>query len=124
MLTAIHGPRASAFLALLAAAIITITKAVLNEDLWWPFATVEYLASTLLVSGAVLVLRGGLGRLLTAGWGFTAGITWSTLFHHLQEKPSPGVLELALGLLLAAAACGIVLAITQDRTAISSQPHQ
>lgn len=110
MLRFIFRLHASAVLAVLVAVAMASTKALLAEHLWWPFAIVEYLAAAMLLIGAVLVFRGGTGRLLTTGWGFTAGITWSTLFHHLLEKPAAGMLEVALGSLLAAAFFGIAMA--------------
>lgn len=110
MLRFIFRLHTSAALAVIVAVSMAGTKAALAEHLPWPFAIVEYLAAAMLLAGAILVFRGGTGRLLTTGWGFTAGITWSTLFHHLQEKPAPGLLEVALGSLLGAAFFGIAMA--------------
>lgn len=99
----------SASLALVAAAVMAGAKVLLAEDLWWPFVIVEYLAAALLTLGAITALRGDGVGVLTGGWGFTAGLTWSTLFHHLQAGRS-GPLEFALGALLVTAAVGFALA--------------
>lgn len=67
---------------------MAVIKLLLAEDLWWPFAVVEYIAAALLLAGAYGALRHRRRELLLLGWGFTGGITWSTLFHHLQRYPS------------------------------------
>jgi hypothetical protein len=103
--------KTSAILAIVAGIALAAIKFLLAEDLWWPFAIVEYLAAILLLSGALIALRSNRTALLAAGWGFTAGITWSTLFHHLQEHASAGPVEAGLGLLLATAGVGIALAV-------------
>lgn len=106
--------RASAAMALIAAAAMALIKTLLAEDLWWPFQLVEYLAALLLAAGAIATLRGGQGRLLAAGWAFTLGLTWSTFFHHLAERPSLTQMtpvDLGLGLLLAVAVAGAALCV-------------
>lgn len=102
--------RTSAILGLIAAVTMVAIKSILGERLWWPFAIVEFCAAGLLLTGAFVALRIERGSLLAAGWGFTGGITWSTLFHHLQSKPALTGLEYGLGLLLAVSGLGIALA--------------
>ena len=101
--------RISAILAFVAALSLAAVKFLLAESLWWPFAIVEYLAAAMLLIGAVLAWRSENTTLLTAGWGFAAGITWSTLFHHLQSNGAAGFVEFGLGVLLTMAAIGIGL---------------
>lgn len=100
----------SAVLGIVAALAMTAVKTILAETLWWPFAIVEYLAAFLLLAGAVLVFRKNDGRVLMAGWGFTAATTWSTLFHHAQGMKTlacAGPLEFGLAALLASAGVAI-----------------
>ncbi len=106
--------RTSAVLALVAAAALATVKALLAEPLWWPFMVVEYMAAAALAFGAVAVLRGGQGRLLAAGWAFTLGITWSTFFHHLAERPGfeqRTLVDFGVGVLLLSAFLGVALCI-------------
>jgi hypothetical protein len=106
--------RTSALLALVASAAMAAVKALLAEPLWWPFLVVEYVAAAALAFGAIAVLRGGQGRTLTAGWAFTLGITWSTFFHHLAERPGleqRTPVDFGLGLLLLTAILGAALCI-------------
>jgi hypothetical protein len=101
--------KASAVLALVAAAAMTLVKALLAEPLWWPFIVPEYAAAAALFLGATGVLRGGNSHLLAAGWAFTLGITWSTFFHHLAERPSLAQMlpvDFGLALLLITASIG------------------
>jgi hypothetical protein len=111
--------RTSAILGLVAAVTMVAIKSILGERLWWPFAIVEFCAAGLLATGAFVAFRTERGSLLAAGWGFTGGITWSTLFHHLQSKPAPTGLDYGLGLLLAVSGMGIALACV----AIVKPPH-
>ena len=106
--------RTSAILALVAAAAMATVKALLAEPLWWPFLIVEYMAAAVLAFGAIAVLRGGHGRLLAAGWAFTLGITWSTFFHHLAERPGfeqRTPVDFGVGFLLLTAFLGAALCI-------------
>ena len=80
--------RTSAVLALAAAVAMATVKVLLAERLWWPFQADEYVAAAALAFGSIVVLRAGQGRMLAAGWAFTLGITWSSFFHHLMERPS------------------------------------
>lgn len=106
--------RTSAVLALIAGVAMAIIKTLLAEGLWWPFQVVEYLEALTLAMGAVAVLRGGRGRLLAAGWAFSFGLTWSTFFHHLFERPSLAQrtpIDFGLGALLLTAILGVVLCV-------------
>lgn len=107
--------KTSAVLAAIAGISLAVIKLLLAEDLWWPFAIVEYLAAVLLLVGGVMAWRSGRVAVLCAGWGFTGGITWSTLFHHLQDHGSPGPVEYGLGFLLATVAIGIALSVHDAR---------
>ena len=110
--------RTSAIMALIAAAATTLIKLRLAEDLWWPFRVGDYLAALLLAAGAIAALRGGRGRLLAAGWAVTLGLTWSSFFHHLAERPSLAQMTpvaFGLGLLLLAAIVGVALCIASRR---------
>jgi uncharacterized protein (DUF2147 family) len=102
--------KVSAFLAVIAGLAMAGVKFALAEALWWPFAIIEYVAAALLLTGAALALWRGRAVLLGVSWGLTAGVTWSTLFHHLQERASAGALEFALGALLVTALAGAALA--------------
>lgn len=102
--------RLGAAIAMIAGLSLAAIKFLLAESLWWPFAVVEYLAATLLLTGAVVAWRSGRTAMLAAGWGFTAGITWSTLFHHLQKLVIPSAVEFGLAALLVVAVAGIVFA--------------
>lgn len=107
--------RTSAVLALIAATAMAAIKALLAEPLWWPFVAVEYMAAAALACGAIAVLRGGRGHLLAAGWAFTFGITWSTFFHHLAERPGfdqRTAVDFGLGLLLLTAFLGAALCVS------------
>lgn len=108
--------KVSAILAVLAGLAMAGVKFALAETLWWPFTIIEYVAAALLMAGALLALRRGHAALLGISWGLTAGITWSTLFHHLQEHASAGALEFGLGALLIAAIGGAVLMALPART--------
>ncbi len=99
----------SAGLALAAAITMATVKALLAEDLWWPFAIAEYISAALLTLGAVAAFRGAGVGLLTAAWGFAGGLTWSTLFHHLERAPA-GPVEFALMALLTTTIIGVALA--------------
>lgn len=101
----------SAVVAIIASLAMASVKLALGETLWWPFAIIEYLAAGVLFAGATLALRTRQGALLAAGWGLTAGITWSTLFHHLQRNGSFSSLELALAGLLAGAIVGAAIVV-------------
>lgn len=106
--------RASAIVALVVAAAMATVKALLAEPLWWPFLVVEYMEAAVLALGAVSVLRGGQAHLLAAGWAFTFGITWSTFFHHLAERPGfeqRTPVDFALGFLLLTAFLGVAMCI-------------
>lgn len=103
--------RVSAILAVVAGLAMAGVKFALAEALWWPFAIIEYVAAALLVGGAALAMSRRHAALLAAGWGLTAGVTWSTLFHHLQANAAAGALELGLGALLGAAVVGLALAV-------------
>lgn len=111
--------RTSAILALAAAVAMATVKVLLAEPLWWPFLVVEYSAGAALAFGAIAALRGGRGRMLAASWAFTLGITWSTFFHHLAERPGLEQLlpvDFGLGLLLIAAIVGAALCIGAPHT--------
>jgi hypothetical protein len=107
--------KTSAILAVITGISLAVIKLLLAESLWWPFAIVEYLAAALLLAGAVMAWRSGRVAVLCSGWGFTGGITWSTLFHHLQDRAEPGPVEYGLGLLLVTVAIGMALAIPLAR---------
>lgn len=112
--------RTSAVLALVAAIALAAVKALLAEQLWWPFLVVEYMAAAALAFGAVAALRGGRGHMLVAGWAFTLGIIWSSFFHHLAERPGleqRTPVDFGLGLLLLAAFLGVALCIAGSSTA-------
>jgi uncharacterized protein (DUF2147 family) len=109
--------KVSAILAVIAGLAMAGVKFALAEALWLPFTIIEYAAAALLVGGAMLAMSRQHATLLAAGWGLTAGVTWSTLFHHLQERATAGALKLGLGALLAAAITGVVLAALPPRAA-------
>lgn len=112
--------RTSAVLALVAAVALASIKALLAEQLCWPFLVVEYIAAAALAFGAVATLRGGRGNMLVAGWAFTLGITWSSFFHHLAERPGleqRTPVDFGLGLLLLTAFLGVALCIAASSAA-------
>ena len=107
--------KTSAILAVITGLSLAVIKLLLAENLWWPFAIVEYLAAALLFVGAVMAWRSGRVAVLCSGWGFTGGITWSTLVHHLQDRGSPGPVEYGLSLLLVTVVIGIAVSIPLAR---------
>ena len=50
-----------------------------------PFVAYDYIALALLLVGAILVLRGRSGRLLTAGWGFGIAMFYGSFFGHYEK---------------------------------------
>lgn len=103
----------SAVMAIVAGLAMAGVKLALGEDLWWPFAVIEYIAAALLILGALLALSRKQGALLACAWGLTAGLSWSTLFHHLQSQAGPGILEFGLGALLMSAIIGALLIVSR-----------
>lgn len=101
----------SAVMAIIAGFAMAGVKYALGEELWWPFAVIDYIAAALLVAGALIALRSEQGALLACAWGLAAGLSWSTLFHHLQSRGAPGVLEFGLGALLMSAVIGALLIV-------------
>ena len=101
----------SAVMAIVAGLAMAGVKVALGEDLWWPFAVIEYIAGTLLILGALIALNRRQGALLACAWGLTAGLSWSMLFHHLQVQGAPSVLEFGLGVLLLSAVAGVLLIV-------------
>ena len=58
---------------------------VLREAEPWPFVAYDYIALALLLVGAILVLRGRSGRLLSAGWGFGIAMFYGSFFGHYEK---------------------------------------
>jgi hypothetical protein len=82
--------KVSANMAIFAGIAMAVVKFALGEALWWPFAIIEYIAAGLLIFGAIVAFKSKEGALLASAWGLAAGLSWSTLFHHLQEQGAPG----------------------------------
>ena len=55
-----------------------------------PWMAYDYIAALLLLVGGVLVLRGGTGRVLSAGWGFGVAMFYDGFFSY-YEKMTSGV---------------------------------
>lgn len=102
----------SAVMAIIAGLAMAGVKLALGEDLWWPFAVIDYIAAALLLLGALIALHSKQGALFACAWGLTAGLSWSTLFHHLQSQPGPGILEFGLSALLVSAIIGALLIVS------------
>jgi hypothetical protein len=58
---------------------------------WWPFWTVDYVSSGLLIAGGSLVLRGRTARWLAGGWGFACAMFWMSFFGHYGDLMKAGV---------------------------------
>jgi hypothetical protein len=56
----------------------------LRHPQWWPFVIFDLIPAALLFGGAAAVLRGGVGRWLAAGWGFSTAATYNSLFIHAE----------------------------------------
>ena len=65
----------SAIMAIIAGVAMAGVKFALGEDLWWPFAVIEYIAAALLILGALIALSSKQGALLACAWGLTAGLS-------------------------------------------------
>jgi hypothetical protein len=110
----------SAWLGLALAALLVFTK--INHDhgvsQGWPFLFYDYLAPALLAIGAIVVLRGGPGLWLAAGWGFNLATTYVGFFDHaglsIQTRPDlsfAGNLSIPAGALLIVNLIGLVLVL-------------
>jgi hypothetical protein len=58
---------------------------IMRESEPLPWMAYDYIALILLVTGAVLVLRGKGGRLLAAGWGFGIAMFYESFFSHYEQ---------------------------------------
>lgn len=116
--------RISAFLAVFTGAALALAETWLNWGDWqpWPFFVVDYLAAAMLLLGGARTLRkqkGGL-RLLSGGWGFTAGMAWMAFFLTWQQAGAgssftdtvtPNTLLTLIGALLVASLGGLAFAV-------------
>ena len=108
--------RISAWLGLATAVALALvhTLLVLQGPSFWPFLLIDYIAAALLAVGAVRTLRkqkGGL-RLLSAAWGFTAGLAWMVAANAIAPGAAqPAALVAAKLALVAAALAGMALTV-------------
>lgn len=113
--------KTAAYLAAAFAAFLAIAETVRNwgDWQWWPFWLVDYVAAILLVSGAVLTLRGApLGpRVLAGAWGFTSAMFYMSFWSHVARLGQPadgnvaGPLTVIVGIMGAVALTGFVLSL-------------
>jgi hypothetical protein len=77
----------SAWLGIALAAIGIPLKAIriLRQAEPLPWMAYDYVAALLLLVGAVLVLRGGTGRVLSAGWGFGVAMFYDGFFSYFEK---------------------------------------
>lgn len=117
--------RTSAFLAIAFGVFLAIAEIVRNWGNWqpWPFWLVDFIAAGALLWGGRRTLKQGSSRLLSAAWGFTAGIFWMSFFSHAEtlnngaEKIYAGgavnesLLTLIIGAMLLLAIAGLVMSL-------------
>ena len=120
--------RNSAFLALGFGAFLANAEIVRNRGNWqaWPFWIVDFIAAGALVWGGLRTLSRGSPRLLSAAWGFTAGIFWMSFFSYTQalsqgaadiyaSAPVPeSMLTLIIGGMLLAAIAGLMMSLPRQ----------
>ncbi|MFN4225382.1 MAG: hypothetical protein ACK4HR_03630 [Hyphomonas sp.] len=119
--------RNSALMAFAFGILLAIGEIVRNWNDWqpWPFWIVDFIAAGALIWGAVRTLSRGSSRLLSAAWGFTAGIFWMSFFSHAASLngpapethagglPGEAPLTLIIGMMLLAAIAGLVMSLTR-----------
>jgi len=120
--------RNSAFLALGFGAFLAIAEIMRNWGNWqaWPFWIVDFIAAGALVWGGLRTLSRGSPRLLSAAWGFTAGIFWMSFFSYTRalsqgaadiyaSAPVPeSMLTLIIGGMLLAAIAGLMMSLPRQ----------
>jgi hypothetical protein len=120
--------RNSAFLALGFGAFLAIAEIVRNRGNWQasPFWIVDFIAAGALVWGGLRTLSRGSPRLLSAAWGFAAGIFWMSFFSDTQalsqgaadtyaSGPVPeSMLTLIIGGMLLAAIAGLMMSLPRQ----------
>ena len=111
--------RMSAFLAVVFGLFLIVVEIVRNWGDWpaWPFWLVDVIAAGVLIWGALRTLRRGSSRLLSAAWGFTAGVFWMSFFSHTEAFAGggPGVDGPAqsLGVMLLVAIDGLLMSLAR-----------
>ena len=98
---------------------------------WWPFWVVDVTAAALLIFGGQRALKTGTLRWLTSGWGFTAAMFWMSFFSHLDNLRTQSLeptgpmdesrLTTIIGVMLAMALIGLLLALLGKRRGVSAQ---
>ena len=105
--------------------LLAVLEAVRNwgDWQWWPFWVVDYVAAALLIVGGVVVLRRGVDRWLSAGWGFACAMFWMSFFGNYRDMVEAGTaasardqtLTLIIGVMFALTVAGLVLALAGRR---------
>lgn len=119
--------RQSALMALVFGVFLAIAEIVRNWGNWqpWPFWIVDFIAAGALIWGGMRTLAQGSSRLLSAAWGFTAGIFWMSFFSHAEElnagggrtyasgSVNEGTLTMIIGVMLLVAIAGLLMSLTR-----------
>jgi hypothetical protein len=114
--------RASAKLALGFGLFLAVAELARNWGnwQWWPFWLVDFVASGLLVAGAISVLRRSpRGPVLVAGaWGFASAMFYMSFWSHVESFAQPaegnlsqGPLTVIIGVMWALTLLGLALAV-------------
>ena len=115
--------RRSALLALAFAAVLAIVT-LLGSAGSWPFWIVQLIAAAVLVWGGRRGLQRGSSRLLSASWGLSVGVLWTSFFRHAESLNAAdtaassaligaGPLTLVIGAMLLVAIGGLVMSLAR-----------
>jgi len=127
--------RTSAYIALAFGAFLFLGEIARNwgDWQWWPLWVVDVIAASLLIFGGQRALNTGTVRWLTGGWGFTAAMFWMSFFGHLenlraQSHVHTGPIEESrlttiIGVMLAIALIGLLMALLGKRPNLASNPN-
>ena len=90
-----------------------------------PFFLYDFIALALVLAGGILVLRGGSGRLLAAGWGFGIAMFYGSFFGHYENwiagtgnHSFEQTMVASTGVFLVVNVVGLVLALMPGRGAV------
>jgi hypothetical protein len=120
--------RIASILALAFGAFLAVAELARNWGSWqwWPFWLVDFIASALLIAGALRTLRAAPGGhpLLCGAWGFTSAMFYMSFWSHVEHihEAAEGNFEqrpltVVIGVMWAITILGFVLGVFASRPA-------